>query len=43
MNISESLQWCYATKKFDYKFSLCSEQIHILEESFNLTTTSFGL
>lgn len=43
MNILESLQWRYATKKFDSEFSLNSEQIHILKESFNLTATSFGL
>lgn len=43
MNILESLQWRYATKKFDSDFALTSEQIHILKESFNLTATSFGL
>lgn len=43
MNILESLQWRYATKKFDSEFSLTTEQIHILKESFNLTATSFGL
>jgi nitroreductase len=43
MNILESLQWRYATKKFDSTFSLTIDQIHILKESFNLTATSFGL
>jgi len=43
MNILESLQWRYATKKFDATFSLASDQIHILKECFNLTATSFGL
>lgn len=43
MDILESLQWRYATKKFDSEFELNSEQLDILKESFNLTATSFGL
>lgn len=43
MDILESLQWRYATKKFDSGHTLTSEQLHILKESFNLTATSFGL
>lgn len=43
MNILESLQWRYATKKFDSNGVLSEEQIHILKEAFNLTATSFGL
>ncbi|MAN29187.1 MULTISPECIES: NAD(P)H-dependent oxidoreductase [Mesonia] len=39
----KSLQWRYATKKFDDSKQLSSEQIAILKESFNLTPTSYGL
>ena len=39
----KSLQWRYATKKFDNSKQLSSEQIAILKESFNLTPTSYGL
>ena len=43
MNILNSLQWRYATKKFDAKRILPEEKIHILTEAFNLTATSYGL
>lgn len=43
MSNIQSLQWRYATKKFDSSKSLSSEQINILKQSFNLTPTSYGL
>lgn len=43
MNIIDSLQWRYATKKFDDTKSLSNSQINILKEAFNLTATSYGL
>ena len=43
MNILESLQWRYATKKFDANAVLSEEQVNILKEAFNLTATSYGL
>jgi len=43
MNIIESLQWRYATKKFDNKRILPQEKIDIIIEAFNLTATSYGL
>lgn len=43
MSIIESLQWRYATKKFDSKKNLTSEKLHTLKQAFNLTATSFGL
>ena len=43
MNIIDSLQWRYATKKFDTHKQLTKSQIHILKEAFNLTATSYGL
>lgn len=43
MSIIESLQWRYATKKFDPTKNLSPEKLHILKEAFNLTATSFGL
>ncbi|MEH6406831.1 MAG: NAD(P)H-dependent oxidoreductase [Leeuwenhoekiella sp.] len=43
MDIIESLQWRYATKKFDTARSLTAEQINVLTQSFNLTATSYGL
>lgn len=39
----EKLQWRYACKRFDPSKKLSEEKLHILEESFNLTATSFGL
>ncbi len=43
MNIIESLQWRYATKKFDTTKEVPQEKINILKEAFNLTATSYGL
>jgi nitroreductase len=43
MNTIESLQWRYATKKFDATKKLSNTQISILKEAFNLTATSYGL
>lgn len=43
MNTIESLQWCYATKKFDDSKSLSNNQIDTLKKAFNLTATSYGL
>lgn len=43
MDILESLQWRYATKKFDRNKSLTPEKLQTLKEAFNLTATSFGL
>ncbi len=43
MDILESLEWRYATKKFDPSKKLSSNQIETLKRAFNLTATSFGL
>ena len=43
MSIIESLEWRYATKKFDPTKTLTDEKVHILKQAFNLTATSFGL
>ena len=43
MNIIESLEWRYASKKFDSEKKLTDAQIDILKNAFNLTPTSFGL
>lgn len=43
MNIIDSLNWRYATKKFDSSKKLSSEQLNTLKQAFNLTATSFGL
>lgn len=43
MDILESLQWRYATKKFDSGKILTDEKLHILKHAFNLTATSYGL
>ena len=43
MNIIESLQWRYATKKFDSTKKLSKEQLQTIKEAFNLTATSYGL
>ena len=43
MSIIESLQWRYATKKFDPNKVLSEDKLHILKQAFNLTATSFGL
>ena len=43
MNIIESLNWRYATKKFDLSRKLSDNQINILKNAFNLTASSYGL
>lgn len=43
MNILDSLQWRYATKKFDTNRLLDEKKINILTAAFNLTATSYGL
>src|SRR5690606_10423243 len=43
MSIIKSLQWRYATKKFDPNKILTTDNLHILKQAFNLTATSFGL
>ena len=43
MSTIESLQWRYATKKFDDSKSLTGNQINTLKEAFNLTAISYGL
>lgn len=43
MDILESLQWRYATKKFDSSVKIEDEKINTLVEAFNLTATSYGL
>lgn len=43
MDIINSLEWRYATKKFDYSKKLSNNQINVLKKAFNLTATSFGL
>ena len=43
MNIINSLEWRYATKKFDPSKKLSFQQVETLKKAFNLTATSFGL
>lgn len=43
MNIINSLEWRYATKKFDPSKKLSNQQVDTLKKAFNLTATSFGL
>lgn len=43
MSIIKSLEWRYATKKFDGAKFLSETQINTLKEAFNLTATSYGL
>lgn len=43
MNILDSLEWRYATKKFDPSKKLTKQQLETLKKAFNLTPTSFGL
>ncbi|PHS54690.1 MAG: NAD(P)H-dependent oxidoreductase [Lutibacter sp.] len=43
MDILNSLEWRYATKKFDASKKLSKQQIEILKKAFSLTPTSFGL
>ena len=39
----DSLNWRYATKKFDETKKVSSNTIKTLKEAFNLTATSYGL
>lgn len=41
--IIESLEWRYATKKFDTNKKLSREKLDVLKRSFDLTATSYGL
>ena len=43
MNIINSLEWRYATKKFNPSKILSNQQINTLKTAFSLTATSFGL
>ena len=43
MNIIESLEWRYATKKFDNTKKLSKQQLQTIKKAFNLTATSYGL
>jgi len=43
MNILDSLEWRYATKKFDNITILTEKAIERLSIAFNLTATSYGL
>ncbi len=43
MTIINSLEWRYATKKFDPSKKLSDQQVETLKNAFNLTPTSFGL
>jgi nitroreductase len=42
-NIISSLNWRYATKRFDTNKKLSNSQLDVLKEAFNLTATSYGL
>lgn len=42
-SIIESLNWRYATKKFNTTKILSTQKIDVLKQAFNLTATSFGL
>ncbi|PCH75728.1 MAG: NAD(P)H-dependent oxidoreductase [Flavobacteriaceae bacterium] len=43
MDIIKSLEWRYATKKFDASKKLTATQLETLKKAFNLTATSYGL
>ena len=43
MNSIDSLNWRYATKKFDNHRHLDKDQLDLLAKAFNLTATSYGL
>ena len=43
MNILESLNWRYATKKFDADRSLTDDQVNKILEAGNLAASSYGL
>jgi nitroreductase len=42
-NVIDSLQWRYATKKFDCTKRLSEDKVSVLKDAFNLTATSYGL
>ena len=42
-DIIQSLEWRYATKKFDSTQTVPQEKIDRLKQAFNLTATSYGL
>lgn len=42
-NISEALNWRYATKQFDTTKKLSTEQVATLKESLRLSPSSFGI
>ncbi|MDP6922482.1 MAG: NAD(P)H-dependent oxidoreductase [Lutibacter sp.] len=43
MDIIRSLEWRYATKKFDPSKKLTTASLEVLKKAFNLTATSYGL
>jgi nitroreductase len=43
MNIIDSLNWRYATKKFDVDKFVSDEKLNLIKEAFSLTPTSYGL
>ena len=43
MKLLEDLKWRYATKKFDHKKEVGTEEINIIKQSIQLAATSFGL
>ncbi|PKP23511.1 MAG: NAD(P)H-dependent oxidoreductase, partial [Bacteroidetes bacterium HGW-Bacteroidetes-22] len=43
MNILKSLNWRYATKKFDTTRKVSSTDLEILKEAVRLSASSFGL
>lgn len=43
MNIIDSLNWRYATKKFDADKYVSNDKLAIIKEAFTLTPTSYGL
>lgn len=42
-DVLSSLNWRYATKRFDRTKKLSHAQLEVLKEAFNLTATSYGL
>ena len=42
-DIIQSLEWRYATKKFDNTKVVPAQKIEVLKQAFNLTATSYGL
>lgn len=43
MDTIQSLEWRYATKKFDATKKLPPQKIEVIKKAFNLTPTSYGL